>query len=90
VFAGSEDYVSQTLDYTEQLINRFKSKTIIETSFFKDRFIPIIEENNKVFIYGQPGVGKTVLLMLLAKRKKAIYISLRNRPLMYVLVPHNI
>lgn len=72
-------------DYSKQLTDRYESKHIIETSFFRNRLASIAENDKRLYIYGEPGIGKTVLLMLLAKKLNAIYISLRNRPMMYVL-----
>lgn len=84
VFAGIESYVDEIPDYSESLILKYKSKYIIETFFFRSKLYPLIESNKKIYLYGEQGSGKTIILMLVAKKQQTIYISLRNRPLLYV------
>lgn len=84
VFAGSECY-DEMPDYACDLIESYGSKYIIETSFYKNELCPAIYNNKKIYLYGEQGCGKTIVLMLIAKKQKAIYISLRNRSLSNVL-----
>ncbi|MCE5340143.1 MAG: tetratricopeptide repeat protein [Planctomycetaceae bacterium] len=84
IFAGSESY-EKIPDYASDLIERYNSKYIIETLFYRNELSSTIENNNKVYLYGEQGCGKTVALLLTAKKQNAIYISLRNRSLSNVL-----
>ena len=85
VLAGVEVYAGEIPDYSADLVDRYKSEYIIETSFFRDELCPLLEKNRKMYVYGAQGSGKTVALTLLAKRHRGIYISLRNRSLLEVL-----
>ncbi len=83
--AATEDDSLELPNYSELLRERYQSHVIIETSFVEQKLYPAVRTNKKVFLYGKPGIGKTIALMLLCKKEPTVYISLRNRSLLYVL-----
>jgi tetratricopeptide (TPR) repeat protein len=84
IFQGFRTTGDTVPDYANALVEQYKSQMIFETSFFRLKLCPLLEKSNRVFVYGAPGTGKTVSLMLLAKRQNCVYVSLRNRSLLQV------
>lgn len=72
-------------DYLADLEKRYNTKYIINTSYLINILIPGVEHADKIYLYGEQGLGKTVNLLHMSKLYPAIYISLRNRSLSYII-----
>ncbi|UCG58680.1 MAG: DUF4062 domain-containing protein, partial [Phycisphaerales bacterium] len=79
IFAGLHGTGTHMPDYAKTLVERYEGHTILRTSFFTDGLCPLLDQNRRVFVYGAPGSGKTVSLMLLARRENCVYVSLKNK-----------
>lgn len=85
IHAGLNRSETKLPDYTNHLLEKYKDKEMLETSFFKEKLCPAVDQSKKIFVYGKPGSGKTVSLMMIAKAKSSIYISARHRSSLYIL-----
>jgi tetratricopeptide (TPR) repeat protein len=85
IFAGLRSIGTPSPDYAGMLVKQYETQFIIETSFVIQGLRPLLDRSIRVFLYGPPGCGKTVCLMLLAKSHNCIYVSLRNKSLLGVL-----
>lgn len=85
IFGCKKPNIKDLPDYLQLLKDKYKNKYIFETSFFKKSFKAAVENNSKIYLYGQMGSGKTINLIQISEQYQSIYISLRNHSLSYVL-----
>lgn len=85
VFGGKKTNIKDLPDYLQMLKEKYKDKYVFETSFFDKTFKDIVQNNSKIYLYGQMGSGKTINLIQISERYQTIYISLRNHSLSYIL-----
>ena len=79
ILAGLRGTGTALPNYAEMLVRQYDGQFIIATSFLTQELQPLVDKSSRVFLYGPPGCGKTVCLMLLGKRQNCIYVSLRDK-----------
>lgn len=69
-------------DYATQLAVDLENLPVLQTGFFATEVLPTVAGHRRVFIEGSFGSGKTVILYLLGREQKSIYLSLRHQSLL--------
>lgn len=65
-------------DYSKQLEENYYSKKIIKRDILIEDIIEILKEENKVLIYGKPGIGKSIILKQIEEKYDSIYVSFNS------------
>ncbi|MDI3477785.1 MAG: hypothetical protein PWQ59_1310 [Thermoanaerobacterium sp.] len=66
-------------DYLKELNKQLAEKNLIERNWVIKDIQNILDEKNQVIIYGNPGVGKTVIMNELVIDRDAVYISIKGK-----------
>lgn len=66
------------IDYSKQLEDNYNSKKIIKRDALIKDIIKILEVDNKVLIYGKPGIGKSIILKQIEEKYDSIYVSFNS------------
>lgn len=75
----------ERVDYLKLLNDYCSKKKIVYRKKVIDDINNILDEENQILLYGDPGIGKTTLINELSKDNDSIYISLRGKSLKRVL-----
>ncbi|MGC2236790.1 MAG: DUF4062 domain-containing protein [Pyrinomonadaceae bacterium] len=69
----------QPPSYLKSVIEELARRGVINRGKLENELLNIIENENRLVIYGDPGTGKTSILGKIGENLNAIYISLRNK-----------
>lgn len=71
----------EKVDYLKILRETCSEKNIIYRERVIDDLLKLMANENEILVFGNPGIGKTVILHELSKKRDAVYISLRDKSL---------
>lgn len=69
----------EKVDYLKILKEYCDGKKIISRGTVVEDILRVIDGESEILIYGEPGIGKTVILSELSRGRDAVYISLRDK-----------
>lgn len=69
----------EKVDYLKILKEYCNGKNIVTRDTVVEDLLRTLGGENEILIFGEPGIGKTIILSELSKDRDAVYISLRDR-----------
>ncbi|WP_027624498.1 tetratricopeptide repeat protein [Clostridium lundense] len=69
----------EKVDYLSQLSEHCNQRKLVARDRIVEELNELINSECQIILYGEPGIGKTVLLNELSKDKEAVYISIKDK-----------